>query len=85
MEAAMNTPTLPPFALQAAVIRGCLSAARAWTDTCFNVARQNLSLLHSTVHRRADDAHRPAIFPHGAYWTDFYGHREHDIDVEHDL
>lgn len=67
------------------LIRIQLSLAEGWITVinhgwrCWqNLAVANLELLqHPAFHRWHD------VVPRGPSWTDHYGRRSHDIDVEH--
>lgn len=82
----MYNPVLHTLSLQQAAATGWLRVSRAWLDGWMALTEQGAKQFHENMHRRAEDWHKaPFELPHGPYWTDFYGHRAHDIDVEHDV
>lgn len=68
---------------QAAIIGACCFAG----ITAANVTRMlkgEQALMFLPMHRRASEQHKPqAVVAKGASWTDHYGKRAHDVDVEH--
>lgn len=82
----MYNPALHALSVQRAALFGWLRASQAVTESWMALLAQNSETLQEHLHRRAEDWHKhPFMLPHGACWTDLYGHRAHDIDVEHDV
>ena len=82
----MFNPIHHALSLQHAALRGVMAAGQVWTESWMKLVNQNAESFHRDIQRRAEDWHKhPFQLPRGPCWTDYYGHRTHDIDVEHDV
>jgi hypothetical protein len=64
--------------LQLAAVEGWLNAAALFWKECQHLTQLNLELMRPAAFQRWHD-----VVPTGAEWTDHYGRRSHDVDVEH--
>jgi|GEM_PF-5485508 hypothetical protein len=70
-------------AQQAAAV-GALCLGGTAVASWLHLLKGERSLILPTMHRRAIERHAPAKgAPGGAGWTDHYGRRSQDVDVEH--
>jgi hypothetical protein len=68
---------------QAAFIGACCAAGVAAANA-LRVVKGEQSLFGVPFHRRSDELHvHKDIIATGPLWTDHYGKRAHDVDVEH--
>ena len=80
----MYNPVLHTLSVQRAAMYGWLRATHAWTESWMALMAHNTDVLASQAQRRVDDWQKqPFAIPRGPCWTDFYGNRAHDIDIEH--
>jgi hypothetical protein len=67
----------------AAAIAGCC-AAGVMIASWARFLRGERVLFSLPFHRRSDELHTAGdSIPKGATWSDHYGRRSHDVDVEH--
>ena len=70
--------------MQQAVILAAFSAAGIAVANWMRLMQGEHALLGPHAHRRSDELHvQKDVVPTGARWTDHYGKRSHDVDVEH--
>lgn len=82
----MYNPVFHTLSLQRAALLGCLRATNALTESYMALLAEGAEQMRDQVSRRSEDWRKqPFVLPNGPYWTDLYGHRAHDIDVEHDV
>lgn len=68
---------------QAAFIGACCAAGVAAANFS-RMLKGEQAVMFLPAHRRADEQHKPqAVVAKGAAWSDHYGKRAHDVDVEH--
>lgn len=70
--------------IQHAAIENACCAASGIANMWSRVIRGERALLFWPFHRRSDELHTHTDhIARGANWTDHYGRRSHDVDVEH--
>ncbi len=80
----MLDPLTYTLKVQQAAFVGTLCAAGIAAANWARILRGEQAILATPVHRRAEEKHtQPAYIAKGAAWSDHYGRRAHDIDVEH--
>lgn len=82
----MFNPVVFSLKYQQAVLEGTMNAFRVMMDCYLHLLEQQRHMMeeHLNPHRRAEDIHvRPKIIPGGPDLENHYGHRSHDVDVEH--
>ena len=80
----MLDPVTMTMKVQQAGVIGALCMAGAVGATWARLIRSEAAMLAGLPHRRADEQHTMTpLLALGARWTDHYGRRSHDVDVEH--
>ena len=70
--------------MQQAVMLAAFSAAGIAVANWMRLMQGEHALFGPHTHRRSDELHvKKDVVPAGAQWTDHYGRRSHDVDVEH--
>jgi hypothetical protein len=70
--------------MQQVAANGLCYALAHGADSWMRFLKGEQVLLGFPFHRRSDELHtHKDVVPKGARWTDHYGKRSHDIDVEH--
>ncbi|WP_142847411.1 hypothetical protein [Telmatospirillum sp. J64-1] len=76
----MNNPYMFMLAWQMTLAQGWLSCMQAMVQSCGQIAQHNAELFKQMPRYQR---HQNGIPPWGASWSDFYGRRHTDVDVEH--
>jgi hypothetical protein len=80
----MLDPITTTLKMQQAAFIGACCAANLAAANLSRLMRGEQVLLFAPGHRRAIERHKPQpIVTTGPSWTDHYGKRSHDVDVEH--
>lgn len=80
----MFDPLTYALKAQQAAVMGAFCLGRTALAAFSHLVKGEAALVHATAHRRAVEQHAPVMAaPLGAKWTDHYGRRSHDVDIEH--
>jgi hypothetical protein len=74
------------LALQAqqAAMLAALQCYNALITAWLRMLKGETEIMQFPAHRRAEELHKaPPVIATGPTWTDHYGRRAHDVDVEH--
>ncbi len=70
--------------LQQAAMASALSAMGIMVATWTRLMEGEFALFGQHAHQRSEELHaQKDVIPTGSQWTDHYGKRSHDVDVEH--
>ena len=80
----MLDPLTFSLKMQHAATTGACCAAGMMAANWMRLLKGEQEIVGMTEHRRSDELHAHKDYiAKGASWTDHYGKRNHDIDVEH--
>lgn len=81
----MMDPATFAMKVQQAALIGTFCAVGIAVANWMRMLKGELALFDLTAaHRRAAELHAPLpVIAQGATWSDHYGRRAHDVDVEH--
>jgi hypothetical protein len=81
---AMANPLIAALQAQQAAMLAALQCVNAMMALWLRMLKGEAEVLSFPAHRRAEEMHTQApIVATGPAWSDHYGRRAHDVDVEH--
>ncbi|MBL8659132.1 MAG: hypothetical protein JNM75_05190 [Rhodospirillales bacterium] len=70
--------------VQQTAVASALGAIGAMAATWMRLMKGEFALLGQHIHQRSEELHAgKGLVPTGPQWTDHYGNRSRDVDVEH--
>lgn len=80
----MLDPINVSLKMQQAAMTSALCASGVMAANWMRLMKGEHALFGPHIHQRSEEMHaHKDVVPTGARWTDHYGKRSHDVDVEH--